>query len=182
MSVSVASLLFDPTPWITKAGGNLAVARYYQNQMAPLSGYSSLDFGSFDSKLALLPDAQMQLLGFTCAIAPFIGTIGTNLNGSFRRAVKSRLCGERIAQLDQLTGHPLPTFLLPPDSWADPDAIALAAIAAVLDCAKPSAPAKAICDFRFERTAPAVASLTISLVEVLCQISLPTAQWLYVAP
>ena len=179
VSVRLAHHVLDPASWIARANGNVQLARYYQNQVAPVASYQEDDYQSFSSRLVLLNQAEWELLGFSIALSPFAGSIATNMNGSLRRAVKHRLCGEKISELDKLSALFLPTFLLPPNSWDDASAIAHGGIAAVLEIAQLTPEQEAVMSLRFEKTAPAVSNLTLSLVEVLCKISLPTHAWLF---
>jgi hypothetical protein len=177
----IAKHLFDPRSWVKRAGDNLALARYYQNQVAPLAHYRAGDFDTFSRRLVLLDDAQWQILGFSVALAPFAGSIEKNLNGSLRRAAKSVLSGDAIEQLDQLQNQSLPTFLLAPDCWANVQEVSLCGIASILNITSLTLEQDACMNFRFEAAKPAVENLTLSLVEVLCKISLPTQTWLFEA-
>ena len=171
--------VFCPASWIDKAAGNNHIARYYQNKIAPMSQFKKADYlDHFTGRLVLLNTSEWQILGFSVALVPFAGSIANTLNGKLRRAVKTRLCEQKVAALDLLE-YPDCQSLLAADAWSDVDKVSGAGICAILESLEWSPSQKAILDLRFERRAPATTHLTHSLVEALCKISLPTLCWLF---
>jgi hypothetical protein len=174
----LAAHLFEPQTWVARAKGNLALARHYQQKAAPLSQFANQDWDSFAARVILLPSAQLEVLGFACALTPFIGTIGTNLNGRMRRALKGYLSAEQVASLDSLplVGN---QFLLGQKDWDNPCAIAHAGLASAIACLPLGPQQQSAWELRVDLPSPAVSCLTATLVEDLCKILLPTQAWLF---
>lgn len=178
MEERLQSFLFAPQTWIKEAQGSLPLARYYQEQIAPLAQFERIDYEAFGSKLVLLSDAEMGLLGLTVACTPFCGQIERHLYAKLVRTVKAHLSAEQIGKLDQLVFESRPRFLLSLKTWENENEIIRAGIMAVLEAVPPHPHLRSIVEHRFGFASPAVSGLSPSLVEDLCTISLPNLSWL----
>lgn len=178
MEERLQAFLFAPQTWIREAQGSLPLARYYQDKIAPVALFKREDYNSLGSKLVLLSDAEMNLLGLTVATTPFCGQIERHLYAKFVRTVKAHLSAEQIGQLDQLTLESRPQFLLSPKVWENEEEVIRAGISALLEALPPHPHLQTIATHRFGFTSPAVSGLSTSLIEELCQISLPNLSWL----
>lgn len=173
----LASFLFEPERYL---GDSLPVARYRLEQVLPLRDFKESDYAqSLDAKLLLLYPAEWQLLGFGCALLPFIGEIERSMDGRFRRAVRARLSEEQVRLFDSISlTETSPAFLLPRNVWTNPDTVMQAGCTNLMQWASWSDAQRAYMELRHPMTSPAISPITNNHIEVLCQILLPNHSWL----
>lgn len=137
------------------------------------------------SRLALL-DAQRWLdLGMTLSVLPFCGQAQRSMDGSFRRALRDRFGADAAALLDAQAGKgPALTCLLGPGAWKNPPAVAAAGVSAAL-LALGDWGSVVLDRFTLQfdpqvlKTAPSVAGLDDTWLEIACKLTLQDHPWLW---
>jgi hypothetical protein len=172
-----------PQTWIPQANGNIHVARYHQNKVAPIQSFQAKDYtDTLAGRLLLLSEAEFHLLGFGIAILPYAGKIGKSIDGRFRKAVRSRFESSVIESIDSQCQNNHLFSKITNHGWSNIEEISLRGINALKTTNEFNQYQLKILDYRFASIEPAVSNLTIEIVEDLCKISLPNLSWLWQDP